>query len=71
MIIRTHNAIRATQNQLHVQHTTNMKYKTYLHQGYKIQQEHKNVVLKIMQHNLKVQKDATKQRYINKVLNIT
>ena len=41
-----------------------------LHQGYKIQQGHKSVVLKIMQHNLKVLKNATKQDYKNKVLNI-
>ena len=39
-----------------------------MHQGYKIQQGHKSVVLKIMQHNLKVLKNATKQGYINKVL---
>ena len=40
----------------------------YLHQGYKIQQGHMCVVLKIIQHNLKVLKNATKQGYINKVL---
>jgi len=42
----------------------------YLHQGCKIQQGHNYVVLKIMQHNLKVLKNAAKQVYINKVLNI-
>ena len=52
--------LRAMQNQLHVQHTTNAKYKKYLHQGYKIQQGHKCVVLKIMQHNLKVLKKCYK-----------
>ena len=50
-------------NQLHTQHLTNAKYKKYLHQGYKIQQEHKCVLLKIMQQNLKVLKNATKQGY--------
>ena len=49
-------------NQLHVQHTTNAKYKKYLHQGYKIQQWHKCVVLKIMQQNLKVLKKCYKAR---------
>ena len=34
----------------------------YLHQGYKIQQGHKCVVLKIMQHNLKVLKKHYKTR---------
>ena len=39
MIIRTRNAIKSNaKNQLHVQHTTNAKYKKYLHQEYKIQQ---------------------------------
>ena len=47
-----------------------MKFKKYLHQGYKIQQGHKSVVLKIMQQNLKVLRNATKQGYKNKVLNI-
>ena len=43
----------------------------YLHQGYKIQQGHKCVVLKIMQQNLKVlENNATKQGYKNKILNI-
>ena len=46
-------------NQLHIQHTTNVKYQKYLHQGYKIQQGHKCVVLKIIQQNLKVLKNAT------------
>ena len=71
MVIRTHNVIKSNaKNQLHVQHTTNAKYKKYLHQGYKIQQGQKCVVLKIMQQNLKVLKNATKQGYKNKVLNI-
>ena len=49
MIIQTHNAIKSNaENPLHVQHTTNAKYKKYLHQGYKIQQGYKCVVLKIV-----------------------
>ena len=39
MIIWICNAIKINaKNQLHVQHTTNVKYKKYLHHGYKIQQ---------------------------------
>ena len=37
---------------------------------YKIQQGHKYVVLKIMQQNLQVLKNAIKQGYKNKVPNI-
>ena len=49
MIICTCNAIRNNaENPLHVQRTTNAKYKKYLHQGYKIQQGYKCVVLKIV-----------------------
>ena len=55
---------------MHVQHTTNAKQEKYLHKGYEIQQGQKCVVLKIMQHNLKVLNNATNLGYINKVLNI-
>ena len=49
MITRTRNAIKSNAaNLLHVQHTTNAKYKKYLHLGYKIQQGYKCVVLKIV-----------------------
>ena len=47
-------------DQLHVQHITNAKYKKYLHQGYKIQQGYKHVVLKIIQQHLKVLKKCYK-----------
>ena len=53
MIIRTCNAIKR-----------NAKYKKYLHQGYKIQQEHKCVVLKIIQQNLKVHKKMLQSKDI-------
>ena len=53
MIIRTCNAIKR-----------NAKYKKYLHQGYKIQQEHKCVVLKIIQQNLKVLKKMLQSKDI-------
>ena len=58
---------RATQKSIAC--PTHNQYKTlrYLHQGYKIQQGHKCVVLKIMQQNLKVLKNATEQGYKNKV----
>ena len=55
--------LRATQKSIASPTPTNAKYKKYLHQGYKIQQGHKCVVLKIMQQNLKVLKNATKQEY--------
>ena len=56
MIIRTHNAIKSNSKINCMSNTTNTKYKKHLHQGYKIQQGHKYVVLKIMQQNLKVLK---------------
>ena len=71
MIIQTRNAIRSNaKNPLHVQHTTNAKYKKYLHQGYKIQQGYKCVVLKIVQSTSKSTKEMLQSNEINKVLNI-
>ena len=66
MIIRTHNAIKSNSKINCMSNTTNAKYKKHLHQGYKIQQGHKCVVLKIMQQNLKVLKNATEQGYKRK-----
>ena len=61
MTIRTCNAIKSnTENPLHVQHTTNAKYKKYLHQGHKILQGYKCAVLKILQQHLKVLKKCKK-----------
>ena len=49
MIIRTCNAIKTNhKDQFHFQYTTNVKYTKYLHQGYKILQGYKYVVLKIV-----------------------
>ena len=49
MFIRAYKAMKTNHNdQLHVQHTTNAKYTKYLHQGYKILQGYKCVVLKIV-----------------------
>ena len=50
--------LRATQESIACPTHNQCKTLKYLHQGYKIQQGHKFVVLKIMQHNLKVLKNA-------------
>ena len=55
--------LRATQESIACPTHNQCKTLWYLHQWYKIQQGHKCVVLKIMQHNLKVLKNATKQGY--------
>ena len=62
--------LRATQKSIACPTHNQCKTLKNLHQGYEIQQGHKCVELKIMQHNLKVRKNATKQDYKNKVLNI-
>ena len=47
MLIRTCNAVKDNpKDQLHVQHSTNVKYTKYLHLGYKIILGHKSEVLK-------------------------
>ena len=54
MLIWTRNAVKNNpKDQLHVQHSTNAKYKKYLHLGYKILLGHKREVLKTYRQYLK------------------
>ena len=55
--------LRATQNSIACPTHIQCKTLKNLHQRYEIQQGHKFVVLKIMQHNLKILKNTTKQGY--------